>query len=421
MMLAGFAHLWRTLRAVSPNTRHFLAGTFLMGIGHGAAWVHLNLFLREAGLGEAVIGRVLSASSVGVALVSLPAAMWVDRFRAERIFLLAAGGFAALFAAELLVPRPLVLMTLGCLSGMLFTVHWVAAAPFFMRNEPEERRTELFGISSALETLATVISAFGVGYLARHLSAALGSELAGIRASLLAAAAVSLLAVVPFARIRSRPFGTGDRGWRDYVLSPHMKLILKLAIPGFLIGCGAGLTIPFLNLYFRERFHQDPAAIGFYFSVAQMITMFGFLAGPILARRFGHVRAAVTTELLSIPFFFILAVTGSLWVAVGAFWMRGALMNMNQPISNAFAMEIVPEDQQTATNSVRTFLWNFAWMVMTPLGGWLIERHGFAPNMYVTIGLYLAGATLFWAFFRGRLVVSRPALMALPVEAGERD
>jgi predicted MFS family arabinose efflux permease len=95
-------------------------------------------------------------------------------------------------------------------------------------------------------------------------------------------------------------------------------------------------------------------------------------------------------------------------------------MNMNQPVSNAFAMEIVPEDQQVVTNSVRTFSWNFAWMMTTLLGGWLIEGSGYVINMYLTMGLYLAAASLFWSFFRGR-VVAKQAPGPLAGMVDERD
>jgi predicted MFS family arabinose efflux permease len=391
-----------------------------MGIGHGAAWVHLNLYFRSVGLGEAAIGQILSATSLGVVLISLPAAIWIDRFRAETIFVIAAAGFGSTFMGILFFPRTFFLLAAALLSGMSFTIHSVAAAPFFMRNAAEEHRTELFGISSALETSATVLSAAGVGVLARVLSGYFGSELLGLRASLFLAAIISLTAIIPLARISSKPFAEKKRRWRDYVYSRNMGLILRLSLPAFLVGCGAGLTIPFLNLYFRDRFQQGPAQIGLYFSVSQVITMTGFIAGPILARRFSHVRAIVTTELLSIPFFFLLAVAGKLWIAVIAFWMRGALMNMNQPVSNAFAMEIVPEDQQVVTNSVRTFSWNSAWMITTVLGGWLIERRGYGINMYLTMGLYLAAAGLFWHFFRGRLV-AKQALVPMAALGEERD
>ena len=53
MFLTGLRHLFHTLRVTSPNTRRFLCGTFLMGIGQGALSVHMNLYFRSAGIGPA--------------------------------------------------------------------------------------------------------------------------------------------------------------------------------------------------------------------------------------------------------------------------------------------------------------------------------------------------------------------------------
>jgi len=180
-----------------------------------------------------------------------------------------------------------------------------------------------------------------------------------------------------------------------------MGLILRATAPAFLVGFGAGLTVPFLNLYFRNRFGLGPERIGFLFSVAQVLTMAGFLLGPMLARRFGKVRAVVATELLSIPFFLVMAVTGRLWLAVGAFWMRGALMNMNGPVSQAFLMEVVPRRDHAAANAVRMFAWNGSWMLSTAAGGWIIEGHGYRPVMFATMGCYLAASVTFWRWFGG--------------------
>ena len=289
----------------------------------------------------------------------------------------AAAGFGCAFLSQIFMPSPTILLVTSLSTGMLFTIHWVASAPFFMRNADPDQRTELFGIASALETL-------------------------GLRYALAATAIASLLAIIPFSRIRSAPRPAERRSFLAYVTSKDSILLAKLCIPSFLVGCGAGLTIPFLNLYFRERFNQDPQRIGVFFAVAQCLTMAGFLAGPVLARRFSHVRAIVATELLSIPFFLALAIANRLWIAVAAFWIRGALMNMNAPVSSAFSMEIVPPDQQASTNSMRMLAWNLSWMVTTPIGGWLIESHGFAPNMVSTMGLYLIASSLFWIFFRNR-------------------
>jgi len=406
VLLDGVRRLASAARAFAPDTRRFLAGIFLMGLGRGAMDVHLNLYLKSRGLDEAVIGQILSAGSAGVVVVSLPAALGADRFRSGRLFLVTATGFAAaLLGMVLLPPDPRLLQALSFLVGALFAVHWVAEGPFFMRVEGPENRTELFGIAHALETLAMILTAWGTGALAEALAARLGSEPAGLRGALAAAAALSLLAVLPYARIADAPPGGPRKGWREYVVPREAGLVFRLTLPVFLVGCGAGLTIPFLNLYFRDRFDLGPAPIGGIFSVAQVLTMGGFLLGPALARRFGHVRAVVATELASIPFFLVLALTQRVELAIAAFWMRGALMNMNHPISMVFGMETVAKDQQTVFNSVRTFAWNASWMISAAAGGWIIETtRGYAAVMCATMGLYLVAAALFWWFFRGRTV-----------------
>ena len=406
MLLDGVRRLTSAARAFAPDTRRFLAGMFLLGLGRGAMDVHLNLYLKAQGLDESVIGEVLSAQSAGVVAVSLPAALWADRLRPSRLFLFTGSGFVLGLAAMLLLPpEPLLLKALSFLVGGLFAVHWVAEGPFFMRTEGPEHRTELFGIAHALETLAMIATAWGTGALAEWLARRLGSETEGLRWAIAAAAAATLLAAFPYARIGTPASRDPPKGWRDYVVPRQAGLVFRLSLPTFLVGCGAGLTIPFLNLYFRDRFGLTPGPIGGLFSVAQVLTMGGFLAGPVLARRFGHVRAVVATELLSLPFFFVLAVTDQLGAAVGAFWMRAALMNMNQPIGSVFAMEIVDPDQQSVLNSVKTFAWNASWMISAYAGGAIIEETGsYAPVMYVTMALYLVAAALFWSFFRGRTV-----------------
>jgi predicted MFS family arabinose efflux permease len=414
VILQAFGDMARAAAGSTANTRRFLAGLFLMGLGQGAFEVHLNLYLRSLGFGQEDIGRVISATSLGVVLVSIPAALWVDRHPPGRVFVLSAAGFSASSLLMVFFPHLHVLVALAFLNGFFFTVHWVAEGPFFMRSEGPERRTELFGLAAALGALAVILAAAGTGFLARRLGGHLGSEAAGLRWGLAAASVVGLLAVVPYARIRTPAAAGPVRPWREYVVSRDSGLLLRLSIPQFLVGLGAGLTIPYLNLYFRDRFGKDPESIGAYFAVAQVLMTAGFVAGPALARRFTHVRVAVATELLSLPFFLLLAVTDHLGVAVGAFWMRGALMNMNQPVSQAFTMEVVPVDQQAVTNSLRTFAWNSAWMVSSASGGLLIQEYGHAPGMYATMGFYLLAAALFWTFFRGRVVGTGTAAAAPP-------
>jgi predicted MFS family arabinose efflux permease len=268
-----------------------------------------------------------------------------------------------------------------------------------MRNSTPTERLHLFGVNYAMEILASVAGVAGGGWLAAHLGDALGSRLLGLRFTLLIAAGLLSLAVIPYLLIRSpappRDRRHGFRVWR--VQRPG--LLVRLLAPTFILGCGAGLIIPFLNLYFRDRFGLESWSIGRIFAVSQGLTAAGFMLGPVLARRFGKVRTVVTAELASIPFFITLAATRNLGLAVTAFWFRGALMNMNHPVTANFMMESVDPGDREFTNAGKELAWSSSWMISTQVGGWLIERHGFGVPMMVTVGLYLVSSTLFWSFF----------------------
>ncbi|MCA9728959.1 MAG: MFS transporter [Candidatus Eisenbacteria bacterium] len=394
------------IRTFSPNARRYLIGTFLMGIAHGAVWVHLNLYFQAIGLGEETIGRILSSQSFGTVLMALPAALLIDRHPARHVFGAAAVGYALAIAGFVLVPDARYLPFVAMLAGSAFTTHWAAAAPFFMRNSDSQERLYLFGFAHAIETTATIIAAIGVGWVAGVLGARLGGTETGLRVAFLVVAGLSLTAVWPFRAIEGPP-EHGGRRLRDYLAARNWGLIGKLVLPSALVGLGAGLIIPFLNLYFRERFHQDPLQIGTYFAVSQAFTVLGFLLGPMVARRAGIIVTVVATELASIPFFLLLAFSKWLGPSVVAFWMRGALMNMNHPLQTNFAMEVVEADQQAVTNSLRMLGWNLSWMISTQVGGWVIERRGFTLPMLITIGLYAIAAVVTFLFWRDRRTLGR--------------
>ena len=80
------------------------------------------------------------------------------------------------------------------------------------------------------------------------------------------------------------------------------RLFFRLVFPSFLVGLGAGLIIPFLNLYFRDRFNLSTQTIGIYYAMVQASMIVGVLFGPELARRYGMVRTIVISELASLPF-----------------------------------------------------------------------------------------------------------------------
>jgi MFS family permease len=407
------------VRLFSGNARLFLMGSFFMGFGYSVFWLLMNLYLKQLGLKEGAIGTILAASSLGTVLVAIPAAILVDHVRIKRILLLAAAINSATLIMTAMSSQVGSLRIFYGISGAMFTVHSVAASPFFMRNSTPRERSHLFGVNMALETVSGFFGTILGGFIPVYLAERGVALLYGYRYTLIGGVVLAATALIFYGLIKSvKPTRTGRFRLIEYIGARDWRVMSRLTVPQFLIGMGAGLVIPFLNLYFLNRFNLESDAIGRIFSVGQLFTAVGFLAGPALAKRAGLIKTAVIAQFASIPFFLILAFSHNLALSVFAFMMRGSLMNMAWPMFNNFAMELVTEDQQAGVNSVLSLAWSGSWMVSANIGGFIIQRYGFTAVMLITVALYVISATSAWLLFRHKAQIGR-AGQAVPHPGAE--
>jgi predicted MFS family arabinose efflux permease len=139
------------------------------------------------------------------------------------------------------------------------------------------------------------------------------------------------------------------------------------------------------------------------------------LLGPVIARRFGKLRTATASQLLSLPFLVTLGAEKRLEVAVGVFWMRAMLMQASTPLIGAFVMETLPPALRARSASFTNLVWNAGWAASATLSGLMIVRFGYAVPFYVTATLYL-GASL-WLYRSFREIAEAPGGAPLSEEA----
>jgi MFS family permease len=403
----------RHVASFSDQAKLFLLAELLAGIGHGTFIVLRNLYLKQCGLSEGFIGQAMSISALGTMVVTVPLAFFMGRggFRAY----LVAGALASALGliGTALWPTPAPVLVSSFVAGAGASLLGVGAGPFYMRNSTPVERPFLFAVGTALGPLAGLV---GAG-LVWSLSSWLGESAPAQQRILLVASAITVVGAVPFVLLRDDAPGPAPREKQEF----DRVTAAKLCLPAFIIGLGAGLTIPFINLYFHDRFGLSAGLIATIFVGAQVVTFFAFLSAPAVARRMGGVPAIVACQLLSLPFFLVMALTMSPWLAVAGFLGRHALMNMTGPVQSNFAMEVVPERQRMLTNSLREVAWSTSWMLATSLGGWMIGharllRDGYTVTMLTTIGLYVVGSVLFWAFWRKSTVLRSQSVAKLGLE-----
>jgi MFS family permease len=325
-------------------------------------------------------------------------ARFMDRMRLRGFSILGAIALAVGLAGVATTGSGTALLAFCFLSGVGSAQLELGTAPFLARHSAAAERPFLFGFSTALSPLAGLLSTLAIkgGAMAR------GENVETYRMLMLGAAVATGLSVLALAPMREAAPETPPRheqrpfDWRTAA---------RFFLPEALFGLGAGLTIPFINLYFRNRFGREAGEIGLYYTGAQALVMVAFLAAPLLARKFGPVRTVVACQLSSIPFFFVLALTTSLPVAVAAFLLRHACMNMVHPVGSHFAMEVVSPRERVRVNGLKQAANKTGWVVANAAGGWMIAhttliRDGFTTTMAATIVLYIIGSALYWRFFK---------------------
>jgi predicted MFS family arabinose efflux permease len=404
------------LARISPNARHFLLGSACMGLAGAIPYTLLTLYLDRLGFNKEQVGATEAAWSWGQALIALPAAVLVGRLPARRVLVIF-GALAGIFGVLLPWAGGFVgIALMAFLGGLCWAVHYVVVSPFLFRNTGGQERSTVFGLVDAVHTTMAVIGSFTAGRLVVLLTERLSSETTALAWVISVSGLLPFIGVIFYARIREDAPSSVERAPLWPALRKHRGTVLRFSTPSLLLGLGSGATIPFLALYFKDRFAFTPGDVGNLFAVAQIFMTTGFLISPIVLRRLGFVRSMVAFEVSSIPFFLCLAYTDALPVAVGAYLLRGALMNSAGPIQRNFMMAAIPAEARTAMNGLHALLWGLGWVIGPWAGGRVLDAtdNNYAALLSCTVLFYCLASCSTW-------LLLRPVDRRLSAAAGKPD
>ncbi len=261
-------------------------------------------------------------------------------------------------------------------AGVAGALWMVSGSPFMMENSTPKERNALFSANFGLQTLVGFFGTLIGGYLPTLFGGLMSVDAESPQAyaaTLGMVVALSALSLLPVFMIKEQPRPADAEArsllpWRN-ISNPG--LIVRIFVPNILISMGAAILIPYMNLFFKDTFAVSDTTLGGLFAVSSVVTGTATLASPVLADRWGRIRALVMTQLTSIPFLLIIGFAPALWMASLAFWVRAALMNMGNPLYNAFAMEQVTERERATVSGLLGMSWTIGWTVGPYLSGYM--------------------------------------------------
>lgn len=405
--------LKRRLPPFSRNAWLFLASVVIGGFAFSIFLLYFNLYILARGLDKQALGLLSSIPSAVVLVLGLPLGLLADRLGRKAAFAWGNAGMAVGLVIAVSSAAPGVIASGIFLLGLGQALALLSTAPFIMQVSDERTRTSLFSAQFGLQILAGFGGSLLAGYLPAWLGGAFafGPESASAYAlALLAGGGLMLASNLPLLWIHglTRPAEAAPASlaaarsnlsglWRQLT----RPLILKLMAPNFIVGFGAAILIPYMNVFFRERHGVSNAWLGLLFSLADATTGVATLLGPQLEQKLGgKVRAVVVAQGSSLLFILLIGFWPGLWVAALAFLLRSALMNMAGPLYQAFSMEQVPDGERSTVYGLQTIMLNVGGTFGPALSGFVQQRYGFAPLFAATTVLYLLGTVMAFLFFR---------------------
>jgi MFS family permease len=230
--------------------------TFLGGFAWGIWRVLFNLYLLDLGFQEDFIGYMFLLSGLASGLFAFPAGIISDKIGRKKSLLTGATLGSISNAILVFTSNPILLLTVNLFGGLVSILSWVTYAPFMMENSESEERTHLFSISFAAFLVSNMTGSFAGGFLPKVFSSLLGVETEHVRvyrATLTVSLVFLFLVLLPYYAIKEKPFQRDNETMMSRLSLKTVQsrvIICKLVITAGLIGLGAGLIVPFFNVFF---------------------------------------------------------------------------------------------------------------------------------------------------------------------------
>lgn len=385
----------------SRNARLFLAALGIQSLGIGILVTIFAIYVKGAGLSEAVVGDVEGSLAMASAAVCLLAPPLIAVFGYRRLLIVAATLYGVARLGQAGLPEAGVLLAFGAMYGSGEGIMQSAPVSFLAENSTPFERGHLYTADLFVRVMGAMAGGLVGGVLPSLLSGVLG-EVDSYRATVALAGVLFLVSAVPLLMMREA-LGHPRHAFRHYVETVRgfrsWAHVGRLLVPQVFISIGAGLIIPFLSLYLKHQLGATVGQVGLIQGISQLSMGLAALGAPILGRRLGLVRATAAAEAASLPFLAVIPFVTSLPVAAVVFWLRNAFMNMSWPAWSQYTMEHVPGRERAIVAGMVSFGYSGSWLVGSAIGGRLMAFSYTVPYAIATV-LYATGALTTWLMLR---------------------
>lgn len=391
-------------KKLKPAITNVIIAEFFIQLVNATFMLILPLFLDRRGFSEEEIALFITCRFLGVFVLALPIGN-IIKGRIMKPFFYLASILVPLFGLCIVLFINLQYTSFIYLSlllwGASFTFMQIPITPYILRNEKKENHTLGIALSYSTWSFAGIASGIIISFLDKINPYYFDEEKILILFSVLGFGGiyfinqVNLKETTDIKLTSKNNIKTQKNDW---------YLIFKGLLPTLIIATGAGLTIPFISLFFDKVHHMTKGNFSFVSAIAAVLVVWGALLVPNIKKQIGYKIAIPTTQSLAIISLIALATTQfynqyniAVYIAIFCYLLRQPLMNMAGPMTSELVMNYVGEKNREITSALTAAIWSGSWVISGYLVKIMFSRgYPYVTIFLITAALYTFGVVMYY-------------------------
>lgn len=402
-MVRGFSFLTDYIK-IEKQIRNVIASEFFIQLVNATFMTILPLYMSRKGFSNEEIALFIAFRYLGVFVLAFPLGKLIKGKKLMTLF----------FLSNICVPLfgILIVVFIACglkyltlipllLWGASFTFMQVPVSPFILRNARKTNHTAAISLSYSTWSFAGIVSGTLIWILDL-----INKNLFDEQFILLLFSAMGFGGLFFLGRIKNFSEITDD-----HMATPGNKavktdwgLITKALVPTLIIATGAGLTIPFISLFFDKVHHMSTGGFSALSAIAALLVAYCAMLVPKVKQYIGYKVAIPTTQTLAVFSLVAMATTQfysqysvALVIAAVFYLLRQPLMNMAGPMTTELVLNYVGKNNREITSAFTAAIWSGSWALSGFMVTVLFAHHyEFATIFLITSLLYAFGVIMYY-------------------------
>jgi len=404
--------MFSSYAGMPKEAKYLVYASIMPAVAYGLIFTDISYFLTTVqGMPADFTGIVISAMGISTFVASIFLGIAADVYGRKKMLIVGNLLASIILVALALTTDPVLLIAAAVFEGISEAAVFTSSTALLADKVDNEKRTSLFSLYGFVQSIAFGLGSFAVTVVVLFEFMGFTNKDSHVLLYALIAVLGAVSTLIMLRVSESKRLKKNKAGKTDFLPRKSKDVLLKYVFTSAILAFGAGMVVPLMTLWFNLQYGISDTISAPILAVSSVLIGFAALAAPWVAKRFGLIKATVITEVISMPFMFLIPFSPNYALAGFVYSMRALLMNMASPLSQSMIMGLVAEDERGAVSGISGALWRLPNALSTWIGGWLMGIGLLAEPFFIAGGLYMVSIIMFWHYFRK---------VKMPEEAAQR-